>query len=78
MKKLGSKLNFRYRILYIKEDAKVDPNYLKKMKLHLTILQALKKYYDEEDFAVKQAIIVYSQAVRKHYKEINDQLPLNW
>lgn len=78
MKKLGSKLNFRYRILYIKEDAKVDPNYLKKMKLHLTILQALKKYYDEEDFAVKQAIIVYSQAIRKHYKEINDQLPLNW
>ena len=77
MKKLGSKLNFRYRILYIKEDAKVDPNYLKKMKLHLTILQALKKYYDEEDFAVKQAIIVYSQAIRKHYKEINDQLPLN-
>lgn len=78
MKKLGSKLNFRYRILYIKEDAKVDPAYLKRMKIHLTILQALKKHYNEEDSEVKQAIVVYSQAVRKHYKEINDQLPLNW
>jgi len=78
MKKLWPKFNWRYRILYIKDDAKVDPEYLKRMKIHLTILQALKKHYDKEDFAVKQAIIVYSQAVRKRYPEINDQLPLNW
>ena len=33
---------------------------------------------DEETPDIKQTIVAYSQAVRKHYPEINNQLPLNW
>jgi len=77
MKKLWQKFNWRYRILYIKADAAKDPAYLKRLKVHQVIIEALKKYYDAEDFNTKQAIIMYSQAVRKAYPELNTLVPLN-
>lgn len=75
MKLLGWLLNFRYWVLYIKEDAKVDPEYLKRKKVMLAVLSALKKQYDWEPLAVREAIVVLSWALRKAYPELNDELP---
>jgi len=74
MKKLN--FNFRYWILYIKEDAKLDPAYLKLKNVNLVVLQALKKYYNDEPASVQQAIVTLSQAIRKEFPEINKDLPL--
>ena len=74
MKKLN--FNFRYWILYIKEDAKLDPAYLKLKNVNLVVLQALKKYYNDEPTSVQQAIVTLSQAIRKEFPEINKDLPL--
>jgi hypothetical protein len=52
MKKIA--FNWRYWILYIKEDAKIDPERLKKINVYTVVLETLKKYYNEESPAVKQ------------------------
>ena len=74
MKKLP--LNYRYWILYIKEDAKTDTEYLKRKNTAVVVLKALKGQYNNEPQAVKQAIVQLSQAYRKAYPEINTELPL--
>ena len=74
MKKIN--LNYRYWILYIKEDAKIDPQRLKMINVYTVILEALKKYYNWEKPAVQQWIVSLSQALRKEYPEINEKLPL--
>ena len=76
IKAFWSKFNFRYWILYIKEDAKKDPEYLKKVKIWVAILSSLKKVYDTEPASMKQAIIEFSNAYSKTYPEINDELPI--
>lgn len=68
--------NRRYWILYIKEDAKLDPEYLKRKNQNLLVLQVLKKNYNNEPEDVKKWIVAFSQAVRKAYPEINQELPL--
>ena len=77
LKGLRWKLNYRYRVLYIKEDAKIDPERLKKINVYTVILEAMKKYYNSEKPEVQQWIIAFSQSVRKEYPEINEKLPLN-
>ena len=74
MKKIA--FNWRYWILYIKEDAKIDPERLKKINVYTVVLETLKKYYNEESPAVKQWIVALSQSLRKEYPEINEKLPL--
>lgn len=76
LKDFGSRFNFRYWVLYIKEDAKKDPEYLKLKNINLVVLQALKKYYEKEPSSVKQAIVTLSQAMRKEFPELNEDLPL--
>ena len=76
LKAFGSKFNYRYWVLYIKEDAKKDPEYLKLKNINLVVLQALKKYYNQEPNSVKQAIVILSQAMRKEFPELNEDLPL--
>lgn len=76
MKDFGAKFNYRYWVLYIKEDAKKDPEYLKLKNINLVVLQALKKYYEQEPTSVKQAIVTLSQAMRKEFPELNEDLPL--
>lgn len=76
LKDFGYRFNFRYWVLYIKEDAKVDPEYLKRKNINLVILQALKKQYPWEPAAVQSAIVTLSQALRKAYPELNQDLPL--
>lgn len=75
MKKLGSKLNFRYWVLYIKEDALKDPEYLKRKNGYLAALTLLKKYYPIENREVQLWIEAFSAAVRKNYPELNEELP---
>ena len=75
MVKLGRRLNYRYWVLYIKEDAKVDPEYLKKKNVYLEIMKILKKYYPAENAEVKKWIEAFSAAIRNTYKEINTELP---
>lgn len=74
MKKIA--FNWRYRILYIKEDAKIDPERLKKINVYTVILETLKKYYNTETSDVQQWIVALSQPLRKKYPEINEKLPL--
>ena len=69
-------LNYRYWILYIDEDAKIDAEYLKRKNTAVLILKALKKQYDLEPVQVKEAIVQLSQAYRQTYPEINTELPL--
>lgn len=75
MRKLDSKFNYRYRVLYIKQDAKKDPEYLKRKNSALLVLQALKKTYNSEPADVQNAIVVLSNSLRKAYPEINTELP---
>lgn len=76
MKKLWRRLNYRYRVLYMKENEVKSSAYLKKKNAHLTVLKVLKKYYPEETGAIQKAIEWYSKAVRAVYPEINKELPL--
>jgi hypothetical protein len=62
--------------LYIKEDAKKDPEYLKLKNVNLVVLQALKKYYNQEPNSVRQAIVTLSQSMRKEFPELNEEIPL--
>lgn len=77
MKKCSSMFNWRYRPLFKKEQAKKDPEYLKRKNVAVVVLNALKKQYDNEPAAVKEAIVKLSQAYRTAYPEINSELPLN-
>lgn len=76
LKAFGSKFNYRYWVLYIKEDAKKDPEYLKLKNVNLVVLQALKKHYNQEPNSVRQAIVTLSQAMRKEFPELNEEIPL--
>ena len=76
MKDFGWRFNYRYWVLYMKEDAKKDPEYLKIKNVNLVVLQALKKYYNEEPKEIQNAIVTLSQAMRKNFPELNEELPL--
>lgn len=76
IKKLWWRLNYRYWILYIEDDAKLDPEYLKRKNVALLVLKTLKKQYDDEPIFVKEAIVTLSKAYREAYPEINDELPI--
>lgn len=73
---LSWRMNYRYWVLYNKEDAKKDPEYLKRKNAALVILQYLKKAYDGEPQEVKEAIVILSKALRKNYSELNSELPI--
>jgi len=75
MKKLWRRLNYRYWVLYMKENEVKSSAYLKKKNAHLLVLQTLKKYYPEENAEVQKWIEAYSASVRKFYSELNEELP---
>lgn len=76
LKKLWDKINFRYWVLYNKENEKKDSEYLKRKNAALVILQYLKKAYDGEPQEVKEAIVILSKALRGNYPELNGELPI--
>lgn len=75
MKKMGYRLNYRYRVLYMKVDAAKDPEYLKRKNIALGVLKVLKKQYPWEPVDVRRGIIFLSNVLREAYPEINDELP---
>ena len=77
MKKCYGMFNRRFRPMFKKEQANIDPEYLKRKNNALIILKALKKVYPEESASVKKGIETLSQAYRKAYPELNDELPIN-
>lgn len=77
LKKLGWRLNYRYWVLYIEDDAKLDPEYLKRKNAALAVLKVLRKNYDDEPIFVKDAIVKLSQAYREAYPELNTEFPKN-
>lgn len=76
IKKCASMFNRRYRPLFLKEQVNKDPEYIKRKNTQIVVLKALKKIYPEEGIKIKVAIENYSQAVRKEYPEINEELPI--
>ena len=75
MKKLGIKFNFRYRVLYMKEDEAKSAEYLKRKNAYVEVLRTLKKYYPEESVEIKKGIESLSLVLRRNYPEINNDLP---
>jgi len=76
MKDFGYRFNYRYWVLYMKEDEAKSAEYLKRKNRALVVLQALKKLYPEENSDVKIGIETLSRALRKSYPELNTDLPL--
>lgn len=76
IKKCCSMFNWRYRPLFKKEQVKKDPEYIKRKNTAVLVLRVLKKQYDNEPAAVKEAIVKLSQEYRKAYVEINSELPI--
>ena len=76
MKDFGYRFNYRYWVLYMKEDEKKSAEYLKRKNVMKVIIEALKKQYNNEPKEMQQAIVNFSQVARKLYPEINKELPL--
>lgn len=70
--------NWRYWLPFIKEQTKVDTEYLKHKNDAISVLKELKKMYPTEKSNVKKAIEWLSKAFRENYPEINKELPVNW
>lgn len=75
MKKLL--FNYRYWVLYIKEDEKKSIEYIKRKNNYLLIMKSLRKMYNEESPEMKKIIEWFSQWCRKNYTEIDEEFPLN-
>lgn len=76
MIKTSGMWNRRYRPLFKKEQAKKDPEYMKRKNTQVKILKILKKMYLEETIEGKKAIEEYSSRIRNLYPEINEELPV--
>ena len=75
--KCGGMFNWRYRPLYTKEQAKQDPEYLRRKGNAKIALEALRKVYSEEPPKIQKAIEELSQWLRKSYPELNEELPIS-
>lgn len=77
LKDAGSMFNRRYWLPFKKEQAKDDPEYIKRKNGYIAILKLLKKTYPIESSNMQQAIEAFSKVCRKEYPEINEELPIN-
>lgn len=69
--------NRRYWLPFKKEQAKDDPEYIKRKNGYVAILKLLKKTYPIENSNMQKAIEDFSKVCRAEYPAINDELPLN-
>ena len=76
MKKIWLKFNFRYWVLYIKEDQNKSTQYMKHKNNALIILKALKNIYAYESEPIQREIIDLSRSLRSKYPELNNELPV--
>ncbi len=77
MKKSWTMFNWRYRVLFNKEDAKKDPAYLKRKNTAGLLIKAMKKMYLEESDDMKRGIEAFSKVIRATYPELNEEIPIN-
>lgn len=77
LKRSGTMFNWRYRLPFKKEQAKEDPEYIKRKTGYVAILKLLKKTYPNENSNMQKAIEDFSKVCRAEYPEINSELPLN-
>ena len=64
-------------MLFIKEQANQNPEYLKRKNKYIAVLSELRTTYPEESKEMQKAIEQFSQICRKKYKEIDKELPIN-
>lgn len=77
LKNSGTMFNWRYWVLFIKEQANQNPEYLKRKNRYIAVLSELRKTYPEESKEMQKAIEQFSQICRKKYREIDKELPIN-
>lgn len=76
LKDLWGIFNYRYWVLYNKEDENKQAEYLKRKNQYLAILKLLKKTYPVESKEWQKAIEDFSKFCRSSYPEIDQELPL--
>lgn len=77
MRKMSTRFNWRYWVLYNKEEAKLDPEYLKRKNRAGEVIKELKKIYAEEGSEIKNAIGALSKLLRARFPELNKEVPVN-
>lgn len=77
MKNAAWTFNWRYWLPFKKEQAKKDPEYIKRKNIYVAVITALKKTYPNESPDMQQAIEAFSKICRSTYEELNSELPLN-
>lgn len=77
MKNAQWTFNWRYWIPFKTEQAKDDPERIKRKNIYLTVIAALKKTYPNENPDMQKAIEDFSKVCRGNYPELNEELPLN-
>ena len=77
LKQNKGQFNRRYRVLYIKEDAKKSPEYLKRKERAKILISSLKVIYSEETEEIQSQISALSKALRTKYPELNEEIPIN-
>lgn len=76
LKKMWGLFNYRYWVLYIKEDEKKSAEYLKRKNTWIDVINLLKKTYPSESPKMQKAIEEFSRVYREEYPEINEEIPL--
>lgn len=77
LKRAGTMFNWRYWLPYKEEQAKQDPEYIKRKNIYVEVLKQLKKTYPNETPTMQKAIEDFSKVCRREYPELNEELPLN-
>ena len=76
LKDMWGTFNYRYWVLYNKEDENKTAEYLKQKNRALVVLKALRKLYDWETKPIKNDIVKISIALREEYPELNYEYPV--
>jgi len=76
MIKCASMFNRRYWIVYNKEDAKKDPEYLRQKANTGEAIKGLKKIYPDANPIVQNMIENLSKQLRKQFPELDDEIPI--
>ena len=77
MKNASGTFNWRYWLPFKKEQAKDDPERIKRKNIYAAVITALKKTYPNENSNMQKAIEDFSKVCRSEYPELNEEIPLN-
>ena len=77
LKQSWTTFNWRYWLPFKKEQAKDDPERIKRKNIYIAVIQGLKKTYPNENSNMQKAIEDFSKVCRSEYPELNQEIPLN-